>query len=98
MTYTAMSEKLFQCFWSVCYLSFVRRSGAVKNMQTSNISFFPHIIIEDPDTIVADPHHFDADSDPACHLHADPDPACHVDVIRILHFTLMRTVRSGFGS
>ncbi len=27
----------------------------------------------------ADPHHFDADPDPACHFDADPDPACHLD-------------------
>ncbi len=29
---------------------------------------------------VADPHHFDADPDPACHLDADPDPARHFDL------------------
>jgi hypothetical protein len=34
---------------------------------------------------VADPHHIETDSDPACHFDADadlaldPDPACHVD-------------------
>jgi hypothetical protein len=28
---------------------------------------------------VADPHHIDADPDPACHSDADPDPACHFD-------------------
>jgi hypothetical protein len=28
---------------------------------------------------VADPHHLDADPDPACHFDADPDPACHFD-------------------
>ncbi len=32
---------------------------------------------------VADPHHFDADTDPdpACHFPSDPgpDPACHYD-------------------
>jgi hypothetical protein len=26
---------------------------------------------------VEDPHHFNADSDPAFHLNADPDPAFH---------------------
>jgi hypothetical protein len=26
---------------------------------------------------VADPHHFNADPDPAFHLNADLDPACH---------------------
>ncbi len=25
-------------------------------------------------TSVADPHHFDEDPDPACHIDADPDP------------------------
>jgi hypothetical protein len=30
---------------------------------------------------VADPHHFDADTDPdpACHFDADPDPTSHFD-------------------
>jgi hypothetical protein len=30
---------------------------------------------------VADPHHVDADPDPACHFDPDPDqdPACHCD-------------------
>jgi hypothetical protein len=28
---------------------------------------------------VADPHHVDADLDPACHFDADPDFACHFD-------------------
>ncbi len=28
---------------------------------------------------VAEPHHFDAYSEPACHFYADPDPACHFD-------------------
>jgi hypothetical protein len=27
----------------------------------------------------ADPHHFDADPDPACHFDADLDPACKSD-------------------
>ncbi len=32
---------------------------------------------------VADPHHFDADPDPACHFGADPDPdpVCYFDVV-----------------
>jgi hypothetical protein len=30
-------------------------------------------------TSVADPHHIDANPDPACHFDADPDPACHFD-------------------
>jgi hypothetical protein len=30
-------------------------------------------------TSVADPHHIDEDSDPACHFDADPDPAGHLD-------------------
>jgi hypothetical protein len=29
--------------------------------------------------IVANPHHIDADPDPACHFDADPGPAFHVD-------------------
>jgi hypothetical protein len=29
--------------------------------------------------IGADPHHFDADPDPACPFDADPDPACHFE-------------------
>jgi len=29
---------------------------------------------------VADPHHFDADPDPAFHFDADPDPAFSQDV------------------
>jgi hypothetical protein len=28
---------------------------------------------------VADPHHFDADPDPAYHFDADPKPACPFD-------------------
>ncbi len=28
---------------------------------------------------VADPHHLDADQDPACYFDADPDPACQFD-------------------
>ncbi len=67
----------------------------LKICKQQTFPFFPHIIMEDPDTIVADPHHFDADadSDLVCHFPADPDTACHVDVIWILHFTLMRTFR-----
>jgi hypothetical protein len=30
-------------------------------------------------TSVVDRHHFDAESDPACHLYADPDPTFHFD-------------------
>ncbi len=29
------------------------------------------------ETSVADPHHLDADSDPACHFDADADPTFH---------------------
>jgi hypothetical protein len=32
-----------------------------------------------PRTNVTDPHHFDADPDPACHFDADPDPTFHFD-------------------
>jgi hypothetical protein len=43
---------------------------------------------------VADPHHLDADPDPACNFDADPDPKpdCHFDADPRpdLHFTLMR--------
>jgi hypothetical protein len=28
----------------------------------------------------ADPHHFDANPNPACNFDADPEPACHFDV------------------
>jgi hypothetical protein len=28
---------------------------------------------------LADPHHIDADSDPACHFDADPDISFHID-------------------
>jgi hypothetical protein len=34
--------------------------------------------IKDPETF-PDPHHFDADPDPACHFDADPDPSFHCD-------------------
>ncbi len=77
-----MSEKLFHCFWFACYTSFLNRFGAVKNMQTSNFPFCTPLNnwgFQDPDTIVADPHQFDADADPACHFDAVPDPADHVD-------------------
>jgi hypothetical protein len=29
----------------------------------------------------ADPHHCDADPDPACHFDADPDPTFHLDAV-----------------
>jgi hypothetical protein len=29
--------------------------------------------------VLSDPHHVDADPDPACHFDADPDPVCHFD-------------------
>ncbi len=31
-------------------------------------------------TIVADPHHIDADPDPACHFDTDPESTFHFDV------------------
>ncbi len=36
---------------------------------------------EKPAASVADPHHFDADPDPACYFHAGPDldPSFHFD-------------------
>ncbi len=30
---------------------------------------------------VVDPHHVDADPDPACHFDADPDLTFHVDAV-----------------
>jgi hypothetical protein len=30
-------------------------------------------------TSVADPHHLDMETDPACQFDPDPDPACHFD-------------------
>jgi hypothetical protein len=37
---------------------------------------------------VADPHHIDANPDPACYFDADPDPTCHFDADPT--FTLIR--------
>ncbi len=37
------------------------------------------MLFEKPTYSVADPHHFDADPDPAFHFDADPDPTFHSD-------------------
>ncbi len=49
---------------------------------------------------VADPHHFNADPDPACHFDADadPDPACHFDAAPDPNFYLSLWWGSGSGS
>jgi hypothetical protein len=39
---------------------------------------------------VADPHHFNADPDPAFNYNADPDPAFHFSADPDPAFTLMR--------
>jgi endo-1,4-beta-mannosidase len=37
---------------------------------------------------VADPNHFNADTDPAFHFNADPDPAPHQKMVNYDHWSL----------
>ncbi len=59
-------------------------------LESSSANLRPLVYI--PSTSVADPNHFNpnSDPDPTFLFDADPDPVCHFDAIRIQLITLMR--------